>query len=186
MTTWRSEVQILHRPFEKLIMEFLKEVSLFKGLKKEELEEIYKNLKEKEYESERIIFEEGSPGNELYIIKEGKVEVRLKRGDLVLVLAELKRGDFFGEFSLISDAERSATCIAIQNSKIFSLSKEDFWRIAQKNERIGLIILKNLAEEMAERIRETNKHLETYFLINQAIIDNEQFRKLYISAKKKF
>ncbi|MEO0263273.1 MAG: cyclic nucleotide-binding domain-containing protein [candidate division WOR-3 bacterium] len=167
-------------------MEFLNEVSLFKGLKEEELKEIYKNLEEKEYESGRIIFEEGAPGNEMYIIKEGKVEVRLKRGDLILVLAELKKGDFFGEFSLVSDVERSATCIAIQNSKIFSLSKENFWKIVQKNSRIGVIILKNLAEEMAERIRETNKNLETYFLINQAIIDNEQFRRLYISAKKKF
>ena len=167
-------------------MEFLSEVSLFKGLNKEELKEIYENLEEVEFESGRIIFEEGAPGNEMYIIKEGKVEVRLKRGDLILVLAELKKGDFFGEFSLVQEAERSATCVATQKVNLFSLSKEKFWKIAEKNPRIGLKILKNLSEEMAERIRETNKNLETYFLINQAIIDNEQFRKLYISAKKKF
>ncbi len=167
-------------------MEFLSEVSLFKGLNKEELKEIYENLEEAEFESGRIIFEEGAPGNKMYIIKEGKVEVRLKRGDLILVLAELKKGDFFGEFSLVQEAERSATCVATQKVNLFSLSKEKFWKIAEKNPRIGLKILKNLSEEMAERIRETNKNLETYFLINQAIIDNEQFRKLYISAKKKF
>jgi len=167
-------------------MEFLSEVSLFKGLNKEELKEIYENLEEIEFESGRVIFEEGAPGNKMYIIKEGKVEVRLKRGDLILVLAELKKGDFFGEFSLVQEAERSATCIATQKVILLSLSREKFWKIAEKNPRIGLKVLKNLSEEMAERIRETNKNLETYFLINQAIIDNEQFRKLYISAKKKF
>jgi len=167
-------------------MEFLNEVSLFKGLNKEEIKEIYENLEEIEFESGKVIFEEGAPGNKMYIIKEGKVEVRLKRGDLILVLAELKRGDFFGEFSLVQEAERSATCIATQKVTLLALSRENFWKIAEKNPRIGLKVLKNLSGEMAERIRETNKHLETYFLINQAIIDNEQFRKLYISAKKKF
>ncbi len=173
-------------PINKNYMKILSEITLFKELKEEELQEIFEKMESKDFESGRVIFEEGSPGAEMYIIKEGKIEVRLKRGDLILVLAELKKGDFFGEFSLISEAERSATCIATQNSTLLSLSKESFWKIVKKNPKIGVTVLKNLVEEMAERIRETNKNLETYFLINQAIIDNEQFRKLYISAKKKF
>lgn len=167
-------------------MKILSEVTLFKGLNEKELRKIYEKLERKEVESGRVVFEEGSPGAEMYIIEDGKIEVRLKRGDLILVLAELKKGDFFGEFSLVSDAERSATCIATQNSTLLSLSKENFWKIVEENPKIGVTVLKNLAEEITDRIRETNKNLETYFLINQAIIDNEQFRKLYISAKKKF
>ena len=187
MTTWRSEVQILHRPLknkEKMV-DILKRVSLFHGLDDTQLSKIVEYLEEKKYEKGEIIFEEGSPGNSLFIINRGRVEVRLKRGDLVLVLAELDDGSFFGELSLISDAPRSATCTALKDTTLYLLRREDFWKIVEKDPRIGVTVLKNLSGELAERIRETNKNLETYFLINQAIVDNEQFRKLYIAAKGK-
>ncbi len=166
-------------------MNILKRVRLFYGLKDEQLSKIAESLDEKTYEKGEIIFEEGTPGNSLFIIKDGRVEVRLKRGDLVLVLAELDEGSFFGELSLITDAPRSATCTALKDTILYVLKKDDFWKIVEKDPKIGVIVLKNLVEELSDRIRETNKNLETYFLINQAIVDNEQFRKLYISAKGK-
>jgi len=166
-------------------VDILKKVSLFYGLDDNQLSKIVEYLEEKNYEKGEIIFEEGSPGNSLFIIKNGRVEVRLKRGDLVLVLAELDEGSFFGELSLITDTPRSATCTALKDTSLYVLKKDDFWKIVEKDPRIGVVVLKNLAEELADRIRETNKNLETYFLINQAIVDNEQFRKLYISAKGK-
>ncbi|MEN3046766.1 MAG: cyclic nucleotide-binding domain-containing protein [Candidatus Hydrothermales bacterium] len=165
------------------MINILKNVLLFKGLKEDQLSKILENLEPRNYEKGETIFEEGSPGDTLYIIEKGKVEVRLKRGDLVLVLAELENGSFFGELSLISDVPRSATCIAVKESSLYVLKREDFWKIVERDPKIGVLVLKNLAIELAERIRETNKNLETYFLINQAIIDNEQFRKLYIAAK---
>ncbi|MEN3044814.1 MAG: cyclic nucleotide-binding domain-containing protein [Candidatus Hydrothermales bacterium] len=167
------------------MINILKNVTLFNGLKEDQLSRILENLETRNYEKGEVIFEEGSPGNTLFIIERGKVEVRLKRGDLVLVLAELDDGSFFGELSLISDMPRSATCTAIKESSLYVLKREDFWKIVEKDPRIGVIVLRNLASELAERIRETNRNLETYFLINQAIVDNEQFRKLYIAAKGK-
>lgn len=165
------------------MVDILKRVSLFHGLEDSQLSKIVEYLEEKKYEKGEIIFEEGSPGNSLFIINRGRVEVRLKRGDLVLVLAELDDSSFFGELSLISDAPRSATCTALKDTTLYLLRREDFWKIVEKDPRIGVTVLKNLAWELADRIRETNKNLETYFLINQAIVDNEQFRKLYIAAK---
>jgi CRP-like cAMP-binding protein len=73
----------------------------------------------------------------------------------------------------------------LKDTVLFSLKKDHFWKIVEQEPRIGVKVLRNLAEELADRITETNKNLETYFLINQAIVDNEQFRKLYISAKGK-
>ncbi len=165
-------------------LKILQKVQLFLGLNDEELKKIADVLEEKEYEKGKIIFEEGSYGDTLYIIKEGKVEVKLKRGDLVLVLTELGESSFFGELSLITDMPRSATCTALKDTVLFSLKKDHFWKIVEQEPRIGVKV-RNLAEELADRITETNKNLETYFLINQAIVDNEQFRKLYISAKGK-
>ncbi len=154
-------------------------VDLFKYLTLEELTTITRKLERKEFNAGDIIFNEGSPGGELYIIEKGRVEVSLVRGDMVIVLAELGEYGFFGEMALLTEHHRSATVKTLDDTIVHVLHKSDFQYFFQKEAEIATKFLLALAESLANRILVTNANVETYFLINRAIVDNEQFRQLY-------
>ena len=80
----------------------LKNVKLFENLTEEEIGIVSKEMKEKDFGANAKVFEEKSTGDELYIIKKGKVEITLTRDESVLVLAELGKYSFFGEMIFIN------------------------------------------------------------------------------------
>ena len=56
-----------------------------------------------------LVVREGEPGEELFLIMEGEADVVIKTGDQTTPVATLKKGQFFGEMSLLTGAPRSAT-----------------------------------------------------------------------------
>jgi EAL domain-containing protein (putative c-di-GMP-specific phosphodiesterase class I) len=64
------------------------------------------------YEAGRVIFSEGEPGEAAYIIDQGQVELSALINGEQVVIAHLRKGEMFGEMSLIDDQLRSATAIA--------------------------------------------------------------------------
>lgn len=161
----------------------LKSVELFKSLNDDEIKIVSKGLKEKKFDANVKVFEENSTGDELYIIKKGKVEITLTRDESVLVLAELGEYSFFGEMALLTEKERSATVTTVEPCNFYILKRNTLLSLIDSHPRIAANILMALAEVLSSRIARTNDNLETYFLINKAIVDNEQFRKLYIMSK---
>lgn len=75
------------------------------------------------YESGEVIFNEGDIGDYLYIITEGVVEVIKNKNQVV---AQLKKGDFFGESALLHQKARAATVRCIQPTDVLALRKSDF------------------------------------------------------------
>ncbi|OQX56240.1 MAG: hypothetical protein B5M53_02435 [Candidatus Cloacimonas sp. 4484_209] len=161
----------------------LKNVELFHNLTDEEINVISKELKEKKYDANIKVFEEKSTGDELYIIKEGKVEITLTRDESVLVLAELGKYSFFGEMAVLTEKKRSASVTTVEPCSFYILKRENLLSLIDTHPRIAANIFRALAEVLSDRIAKTNDNLETYFLINKAIVDNEQFRRLYIMSK---
>jgi CRP/FNR family cyclic AMP-dependent transcriptional regulator len=161
----------------------LRNVKLFENLTEDEIGIVSKEMKEKDFAANTKVFEEKSTGDELYIIKKGKVEITLTRDDSVLVLAELGKYSFFGEMAVLTSKERSAAVTTIEPSSFFILKSNKLLSLIDTHPRIAANIFKALAEVLSDRIAKTNDNLETYFLINKAIVDNEQFRRLYIMSK---
>lgn len=67
------------------------------------------------YPKGEIVFEEGSPGQEMFIVRTGRVEIIMKGTEGPLPLAILGPGEVFGEMALVDDAPRSATATAMEN-----------------------------------------------------------------------
>jgi CRP/FNR family transcriptional regulator len=77
-----------------------------------------------EYVNDQIIFCEYEPGDELFIIKEGKVKIVKYKNDNEIMLSVLKEGDIFGELAIVSEKPRNATAISFGQTKLLPLTKD--------------------------------------------------------------
>jgi CRP/FNR family transcriptional regulator, cyclic AMP receptor protein len=104
-----------------------------------------------------IIFNEGDPGGETYIVISGSVEIS-KRTSLSTskTLIVLKPGDIFGEMAIIEQKPRSATAIAVKSSKLLSLDESLFFQMIEKNPDFAVKVVKILSE----RIRRANTSIK--------------------------
>jgi CRP/FNR family cyclic AMP-dependent transcriptional regulator len=103
-----------------------------------------------------VIFREGDPGHEMFIIQKGKVQVKKKVGNGEKVLAELSEGEFFGEMALLLGMDRSATVEVIEDSKVLVINPETFESLLKNRPEIALRMLK----KMALRLRALDEKLE--------------------------
>lgn len=163
---------------------FDKKIALFKYLSKDELGYVLARFKKRSIDKDTILFKEGAQGDELFLIESGTVEVFLTRGEITIVLAELKEPSFFGEMALLTEKTRSATVRTKTGCEFLVMKKQDLISIYESNHEIAAKLLLAISEILSERIITSNKNMENYFLINRAIVDNEEFRRLYILSHK--
>ncbi len=114
----------------------------------------------KDFPKGTLLFREGDPGREMFILQKGKVQVRKRVGSGEKVLAELGEGEFFGEMALLMGMNRSATVEVTEDSKILVINPETFESLLKSNIEIAIKMLK----KMASRLRTTDQHLETALL----------------------
>ncbi|MBF0405745.1 MAG: cyclic nucleotide-binding domain-containing protein [Candidatus Riflebacteria bacterium] len=142
---------------EKEKIQFLKIVPLFRNLNERALSEIALIAVEHPVLAKTVVFKEGEPGDALYIIKSGRVNV-MKR-DLSgneSVLATLSKNAVIGDMAVIDDQPRSASIVTVSDTVFFVITKEDFRKLVSDNPELTFQILKM----MTERLRTTNLHLK--------------------------
>ncbi len=96
-----------------------------------------------------LIFQEGDKADGLFIIKSGKVGIRLGNR----TLAELTVNSIFGEMALIDDAPRSATAVALTDVELVPVSEKQFLFLVSQTPFFALKVMRVLAR----RLRATNK-----------------------------
>jgi type IV pilus assembly protein PilB len=130
----------------------LKNTELFKALENEDLEKLSNKLKERIYPPNTAIVREGASGDAMFIIKNGKVEIRKKEQSLGvdLTIATLGSGACFGEMSLLTGKPRSATVMAVAAAEVFVLEKKDFDSLLMEHPTMSLALNKIVAERIEE------------------------------------
>ena len=104
-----------------------------------------------------ILFRDGDPPDEVYLIKEGSIEISKGSGIKKKVLAILNEGDFLGEMAVIDGSPRSATAKALTETKLITLDTEEFKKEIEKDPMIGALIF-----TLIKRLRKTNKKLAEF------------------------
>jgi len=137
--------------------QLLKNLPLFGELDDGEMKEIWGHVHTRTYKKGNIILFEEDPGDSLFIINEGRVKItRLSEEGKEVILSILGEGEFFGEMSLLDGESRSANVIALSDSEVFILKREDFLKIIKSNPQIAISLL----EELARRIRKSDQQIE--------------------------
>jgi len=128
----------------------LKNTELFKSLSDDELQALANQLKERVYPPNTAIVREGAQGDSMFIIKDGKVDVKKKEPSLGidLTIATLENGACFGEMALLTGNPRSATVMAVVPTSVFVLDKKDFERLLMEHRSISLSLNKIVAERI--------------------------------------
>ncbi|EFC50264.1 cyclic nucleotide gated channel alpha [Naegleria gruberi] len=107
----------------QLNADIVKKVELFKSCSQNFIHEVVINLKPRIVMPGSYVIREGEPGNEMFFIGKGVVEVRSKTG---VLWSTLGSGSFVGETALIDSVKRTANVISIEYVDLFVLEKEAF------------------------------------------------------------
>jgi len=135
------------------IFTVLKRVPIFHDLSYKELKSVERILHRRHYKASEVVFKENEPGLGMYIIESGRVNITVGKENKLLVL--LSNGDFFGEMALILEGQRTASAIAVAQTKLLGFFQPDLFGLLETNPRIGNKILRRLAQMIAERLRVT-------------------------------
>jgi CRP/FNR family transcriptional regulator, cyclic AMP receptor protein len=140
------------------IKQLMKYASLFHGLNDAELERVANLAEEEQYNSSDVIFNQHAPGDKMYIVGSGQVEVRVadERGASQTTLF-LGAGQVFGEMALLDQGKRSATVVAVQpNTTVYSFPGDRLNALCREDTKIGYLLMRNIALDLSFKIRHHN------------------------------
>jgi CRP-like cAMP-binding protein len=137
-----------------MIDENLQKTPLFSALDEEAALALQKSMVPQSIKRGNTLFQEGDSGDRLYVVTEGKIKLSHASGDgRESVLMVLGPGDMFGELSLFDPGPRTATAVAVTDSKVLGLGNTDLnpW-LAGRPE-----VAQKLLQALAHRLRRTNE-----------------------------
>ncbi|MEK6284867.1 MAG: mechanosensitive ion channel family protein [Acidobacteriota bacterium] len=142
-------------------------VEIFAPLSAEEKEAVARSAIKAVYAPGELILRRGAPGDSMFVIYRGNVEVRLPSGDgHAQQVAELKPGNFFGEMALLTGEPRNADVIAVNEVETLEITKGILQRLLDDNaalaEGLSLMIAERQTrlDEYARAVPEQEKHVQ--------------------------
>lgn len=138
---------------------FLHRLPVMAGLDEAALQFLGGLAGEEDYSAGGVIVREGEKGDRVYFVCSGRVRVVKERaGEPAVQLAAFGPGDFFGEMSLVESVVRSASVIATEPTRVFTLKGMDFYKLyRQRPDQYGIVML-NIARDLARRLRQLDEH----------------------------
>jgi CRP-like cAMP-binding protein len=102
------------------------------------------------------LFAEGDEGEEMYIIRSGKVAIKKRVAHGEIVVAVLEKGDFFGEMAMLEHIPRTAGAEVVEAGDLIVIGSDIFGDMVKSNPEIGVRMLR----KYSLRLRETTKQIE--------------------------
>lgn len=131
--------------------------SIFQELTSADIDYFLSKSSHVKYPKETILFEQGEPGDTMFLIEEGQVCLELITADgKTLTLALLEKNEFFGEMAVMDNAGRSCRATAATALSLASISRENFRTLLLQKPDIALKIITVLCR----RLRLTDNRLE--------------------------
>ncbi|WP_319408591.1 cyclic nucleotide-binding domain-containing protein [uncultured Desulfosarcina sp.] len=122
-----------------------------------------------------VVFRQGDPGDVMYIIQSGAVEVSQDKNGSENVIAILEKGDFFGKMALLETGGRSATITAISRTRLIPLTKALLVDRLKRDPDVSLHLLRKLIQ----RIQRAHRRYR------QELLENEEFRNAVAAYSEK-
>ncbi|MCB0117629.1 MAG: SpoIIE family protein phosphatase [Anaerolineales bacterium] len=154
---------------------FLK-IPLFKDLSRQDLVSLVNELPVESYKAGDYLFYEGEPGNSLYVVKSGRIEVVLAGGTSdEMHLRACGPGEYVGEMSLIlKQGKRTAAVRTMEDSQLWMMSRDKFNECLTRWPHLAY----SMVEVISERLESSN---EAAF--HDLVLKNQMLQKAYDELK---
>lgn len=142
---------------------------LFENVQKKYIDAILEESKISKFKPGEYVVHEGDPGDGVYIVTEGRLEVVLEKdatnGEQPKVqhIADINKGEFFGEFCLLESQYRSASVLAKEQSELVFIDAVYFKKQIDLEVPGALEVVYNIAIELTERLKRTNQHVRELY-----------------------
>jgi CRP/FNR family transcriptional regulator len=104
------------------------------------------------FRGSEVIFQEGTHGDEMYIICEGSVRLTTRADGQEAVLGVLGPGEFFGEMALVDATPRAATATAVDDqTQLIVLDQAKFLYLVSQQPPFALYIMHGLCQRLKDR-----------------------------------
>ena len=164
-------------PSPEMTLEAIRSIPLFASLDDEAAARLRSRLSVHDVPRGAPLFRSGDTGDAMYLIESGCVRITVKNEDRQeITLAELARGDFFGEMAIIDGKPRSADATVIENARLAVLFREDFLEFIHGNPVVALEMLR----AVCDRQRRTDELLQQRVARN---VNEEQKKRMTIGDR---
>ncbi len=148
--------------------EELKANRLFREFAAEELDLVRVVTEESVFSDGDLIIEEGTAGERLYLIAEGKCSVTTQiAGAGTEEIKLMEPGDFFGEMSLLEAVPVSASVYARGRCRLLWIDRKAFDRLIDEDMPIANKLLLAIIAAFCERTRDTSRKIESYYKMSK-------------------
>jgi len=145
----------------------LKQTDIFYDLTSAQLEMIALICQERTVRAGEVLFQENTPGTEMYAIVRGEIEILLdpslvggattRKGSGPVTVATLREGQTFGEMALVDQGLRSASARgAADNTKLLIIPRQKLLTLCETYPELGYRVMRNMAADMAFKIRNSD------------------------------
>ena len=164
-------------------VERLKALALFRRLPEAKLEELAKILAVKMLPAGALIFEDGSPGDSMFLLAGGQVRIekRVEAGGFA-ELALMSPGDVFGELALIDRVPRSARAVAQTDATLFVLARPDLEQWLRSDALMAVGFFVEMLRVVSSRIRHSTEELVLLYDVSHLAVQRFENETAFLEA----
>ena len=159
---------------------FLANIKMFELLNEDDRVALAAVVDELKVPESHTLFQAGDPGDSLFIVREGQIELFIKdTAGQKIVLTTAEAGDMFGELAMLDTGPRTATALALTESEVLVLDRDDLVLLFQRKPEAALHMLAALSgltrkadELLRTRVsRNVNEEMEVHSSVLQRVAD---------------
>jgi len=150
-------------------LDSLTKFQIFEGLDPEQIQPFAERFRLLETGANETILKEGEPGESLFLLLEGEVEVtqaltmqmvrkpEIDGREKAIIRLEAEQHPFFGEMSMFTEQDtRTATIRSVIKCRLAEIHRDDFFAVIKEQPDIGIVTLENIARVLVGRLKKTN------------------------------
>jgi CRP-like cAMP-binding protein len=132
--------------------DLIRRIPFFAAVTEAEAARLSRRCPERRVAAEQIIFHRGDPGHEMLIIRSGCVKLFLpsEDGSEQITIAMLRDGDFFGELALLDGQPRTASAMAVTDTVLLPIARNEFCRLLEREPRAALHVIAVLSQRLRD------------------------------------
>lgn len=133
---------------------------LFHEIYDDEVEEIIADCMVASYSPGDYIIRQGDTNTDICVLLQGRAKVTVDKDGSEHYIAELSKGDLFGELVLINETERTANIIAEDQCDVLIMTYENFFSYFNKKPKVFALMVLNVTRLITKRLKGSNQAIQ--------------------------